>query len=202
MSEEPVVLRCGFCGLLRTERHDCTSVTKPPAPMPIVLDEEDMAWMNTPMGPLPTIPPVTQTAIAALEAERDQLKRQVETLETAKAALYKERNQLRAMLDRIAAIPDVDDGYHASNEESIADGVQAVVDCLHDAKTDLHAARETAARLRDCLASIANIAHGNDRLHTLLGIEDTARRALTDQYREQVMAIKAMQSGEIVDPMG
>ena len=89
-----------------------------------------------------------QATIAALQAD--------------KGKLYEERNRMKDMLDRIAAIPEVDEGYHAPNEECIADGVEALVDEYHDCKqklTQRTAELEEAKADRDELQSVFDLGH-------------------------------------------
>jgi myosin heavy subunit len=62
--------------------------------------------------------------------ERDTLRARVMATEKTKATLYEDRNRLQAMLERIAAIPAVADGFHAPNEECVADGVESALDDL------------------------------------------------------------------------
>ena len=51
-------------------------------------------------------------------------------VQPTRPAEQREVADLRAMLDRIAAIPDVADCFHAPSEENIADGVEGAIDDL------------------------------------------------------------------------
>ena len=73
---------------------------------------------------------------ANVEAERNDLQQRVAQLEGENGKLYEERNRMRDMLNRIAAIPEIDEGYHAPFEECIADGVEALVDEYAALKAD------------------------------------------------------------------
>ena len=76
----------------------------------------------------------------------ERAEQRVAELEKQKGALYEERNRLKAMLQRIASIPEVDEGYSASCEECVADGVEALVDQLNQAEQRV---AELEATVRD-----------------------------------------------------
>ena len=92
--------------------------------------------------------------------ERDQLREKLTWSETAwgkdqttLGQTLKECDQLSAMLDRIAAISEVADRFHAPAEENIADGVESLADDYQQLERDHAASRERVKGAHSTIAS-------------------------------------------------